>query len=79
MMSAWEEKNDKLAKIFHFNDFNAAMVFVNQVGKLAEEKQHHPDILINYNKVSLTLSTHDAGNKVTVKDREMAVEIDKII
>ena len=47
------------------------MAFVSRVASMAEERQHHPDILIRYNKVTLTLSTHDAGG-VTSKDLEMA-------
>lgn len=76
-MSNWEEKNYKLTKTFHFDDFVEAMDFVNKVATLAEDKQHHPDIFVSYNKVTLMLCTHDAGHKVTTLDREMAVDIDK--
>lgn len=75
-MSTWDEKNYKLTRTFHFDDFVKAMDFVNRVAQLAEEKQHHPDIFISYSKVTLMLSTHDAGHKVTDKDREMAEKID---
>jgi len=74
----WEEKNKKLTKTYVFKDFNQALEFVNKIGKLAENKQHHPDILIHgYNKVTLTLSTHDKGC-ITEKDHELAKEIDKL-
>lgn len=76
-MSNWEEKNYKLTKTFHFDDFVEAMDFVNKVATLAEDKQHHPDIFVSYNKVTLMLCTHDAGHKITALDREMAIDIDK--
>ena len=59
--------DDALQRTYRFENFVDAMAFVNRVAELAEELQHHPDIMIRYNKVTLTLSTHDAGG-VTEKD-----------
>ncbi|HRP62865.1 MAG TPA: 4a-hydroxytetrahydrobiopterin dehydratase [Phycisphaerales bacterium] len=59
--SEWSVSGDSLQRTFAFEDFNEAMAFVNHVADLAEAQQHHPDIMIRYNKVTLTLSTHEAG------------------
>lgn len=71
-MADWEEKANKLDRTFLFKDFKSAMEFVNKVADLAEAENHHPDIFIGYNKVALMLCTHDAGHKITEKDRKMA-------
>ncbi len=76
-LKSWTEINDKIQRTYQFRDFNAAMDFVNQAAELAEKNQHHPDILIRYNKVTLTLSTHDAGG-ITVKDFEYAGAVEKM-
>lgn len=57
----WSEINNAIQRTFQFADFVAAMKFVNLIADHAEQVQHHPDILVRYNKVTLTLSTHDAG------------------
>ena len=64
-----------MQRTFSFENFVDAMSFVNRVADLAEDFQHHPDILIRYNKVTLTLSTHDAGG-LTDKDFAFAREAD---
>ena len=79
MTTDWIEANGALKKKFRFSDFKAALVFVNRVGEIAETTQHHPDIDIRYNEVSLTTTTHDAGNVVTDKDRELARAIDTML
>lgn len=63
----WAINGDLLQRTFAFDDFEGAMAFVNRIADLAEDLQHHPDILIRYNKVTLTLTTHDAGG-LTRKD-----------
>ena len=68
-------KNGEITKLYKFPDFKEAMGFVNRVADLAEEADHHPDILIRYNKVTLTLSTHSAGG-LTEKDSQLARKID---
>jgi 4a-hydroxytetrahydrobiopterin dehydratase len=64
-------------KRFTFGNFKEAMAFVNQVAELAESADHHPDILVNYKRVTLTLSTHSAGG-LTQKDFDLASHIEKI-
>lgn len=78
-MNDWKMIENKLEKSFEFEDFVSALDFTNKVGKLAEEQSHHPDILIHsYNKVKITLTTHDKGFKVTEKDLLLAKEIDSL-
>lgn len=68
---AWVELNGQIQRTFEFSDFVGAMAFVNRVAEYAEDAQHHPDILIRYNKVTLSVSTHDAGG-ITQKDFDLA-------
>ncbi len=71
----WSEINDEIQRTFKFDDFARAMAFVNRVADAAEAMQHHPDVLIRYNKVTLTLTTHDAGG-VTELDVQLAKAAD---
>ena len=74
--SPWTESADALEREFAFDDFAAALAFVNRVGEAAEAANHHPDILLHsWNKVRLTLTTHDEGG-LTDKDRSLAQTID---
>ncbi len=66
-VSQWSLNGDLLQRTLGFEDFNGAIAFVNRLRDLAEGMQHHPDIMIRYNKVTLTLTTHDAGG-LTEKD-----------
>ena len=75
----WTEENNKLKKSFLFKDFSEAFSFMTRVALLAEKNDHHPYWTNVWNKVEIELSTHDAGNKVTEKDRTMAVSIDRLI
>jgi 4a-hydroxytetrahydrobiopterin dehydratase len=70
---AWEEIDDALQRTFSFADFREALAFVNRIGELAESENHHPDITINYNKVTLRWWTHTAGG-ITDRDRELAAK-----
>ena len=74
----WEREGDEIAKVFEFDDFPAAMHFVNAVANLAERYDHHPDIDIRYNKVKLSLSTHSEGG-LTPRDFDVAGEIEQSI
>jgi 4a-hydroxytetrahydrobiopterin dehydratase len=77
-MSAWSQRPDALERDFEFEDFAAAMGFVNRVADLAEEANHHPDILIHgSNKVRLTFSTHAEGG-LTDADHALARRIDEV-
>ncbi|MDX6640066.1 MAG: 4a-hydroxytetrahydrobiopterin dehydratase [Solirubrobacteraceae bacterium] len=74
----WQHTDDALVRDFDFPDFAAALWFVNRVGELAEERNHHPDILIHgYNHVRLTLSTHSEGG-VTEADHGLADAVDSL-
>ena len=72
------EGKSALVREFKFKDFVSAWGFMNKVALLAEKMDHHPDWSNAYNKVLIRLSTHDAGNKITDKDRKLAEEIDKL-
>jgi 4a-hydroxytetrahydrobiopterin dehydratase len=71
----WQRKGDEISRLYTFSGFIAAMAFVNHVAGLAEAMDHHPDILIQYKKVLLTLSTHSAGG-LTDLDFTLARQID---
>jgi 4a-hydroxytetrahydrobiopterin dehydratase len=73
-LPGWERRGDEIRRTFAFSDFKAALAFVNRVGELAEEMNHHPDIDIRYSKVTLALTTHDSGG-LTAKDFALAAEI----
>lgn len=74
----WIEKNNKLSKTFKFSDFQEAFAFMTRVAFLAEKHNHHPNWSNVYNTVEIELTTHDAGNTVTEKDRKLAKAIDQI-
>jgi len=73
----WSQPGEEIQRTFRFKDFVAAMAFVDRVAERAEAVQHHPDILIRYSRVTLSLSTHDAGG-ITDKDFEFAAASDAI-
>jgi len=76
-LPAWTRKDLIIARTYPFKDFVAAMKFVNQVAELAEQAQHHPDIDVRWNKVTLALTTHDAGG-LTEKDFALAKQCDAL-
>jgi 4a-hydroxytetrahydrobiopterin dehydratase len=73
----WERHDQELVTTVTLHDFAAALSFVNAVGAAAEAANHHPDIDIRWNKVSLALSTHSAGG-LTVLDLALAAAIDRL-
>ena len=73
----WKRADDKIARTYQFKDFPAAIKFVNATAELAERAWHHPDIDIRWNKVTLTLTTHDAGG-LTEKDFDLARKFDAL-
>ncbi len=73
----WTEAGGVLQRTYQFKDFLQSVRFVNEVANLAEKRQHHPDILVRWNKVTLSLSTHDAGG-ITQKDFDLAGESDTL-
>jgi 4a-hydroxytetrahydrobiopterin dehydratase len=75
-MSEWREEGAELVRDLKFGNFAEAMAFVNRVAEVAEEVNHHPDILVHgWNNVRLTLSTHSQG-RVTDADHRLAERID---
>jgi 4a-hydroxytetrahydrobiopterin dehydratase len=74
----WEREGDEIHKVFEFDDFGAAMKFVNDVADMANRYDHHPDIDIRWNKVRLTLSTHSEGG-LTSLDFDLANDIEQSI
>ena len=75
----WKEENNKLTCEFEFTDFVEAWGFMSRVAIIAEKMNHHPNWSNVYNKVTVDLTTHDAGNTVTEKDRKLAAAIDKLL
>ncbi|MEO6253052.1 MAG: 4a-hydroxytetrahydrobiopterin dehydratase [Ferruginibacter sp.] len=74
----WPEIDNKLYQEFIFPDFSKAFSFMTRVAMAAEKMDHHPTWKNTYNKVEIWLSTHDAGDIVTEKDRKLAAIIDKL-
>ena len=75
----WKEEKDRLHKKFEFKDFSEAFSFMTRVALEAEKMNHHPLWTNEYNKVEFWLSTHDAGDIVTEKDRKLAKKIDALL
>lgn len=73
----WARVGDAISRTYAFKDFVQAMAFVDKAAEAAEAAQHHPDILIRYNKVTMTLSTHDAGG-ISHKDFDLAAKLDAL-
>ena len=75
----WKEENNTLSKTFKFANFIDAFAFMTRVALLAEKQDHHPNWSNVYSNVTINLTTHDAGNVVTEKDRKLAAAIDKLL
>ncbi len=78
-MSDWTEKEGRLCRTFRFADFSEAFAFMARVALLAEQQGHHPDWRNVWNTVEIRLSTHDAGDVITEKDRRLAEAIDRLL
>jgi 4a-hydroxytetrahydrobiopterin dehydratase len=76
-LSGWQRNGGTIQRVFRFPDFKLAMQFVNKVADAAEQVNHHPDIDIRYNTVTMALVSHDSGG-VTQRDVRMAETINKI-
>jgi 4a-hydroxytetrahydrobiopterin dehydratase len=74
----WQEQNNSLHKKFEFKNFSEAFAFMTRVALAAEKMDHHPKWINEYNKVEIWLSSHDAGNIVTEKDRTLSKIIDTL-
>lgn len=77
-LEGWSLEDDALVNSFAFNNFREAVSFIVRVAFEAEEMNHHPEITNVYNEVSIALTTHDAGDKVTKRDVRLAEKIDEI-
>ncbi len=75
----WTEENNSLNRTFEFKNFSEAFAFMTRVALIAEKMDHHPTWSNVWNKVTISLNTHDAGDIVTEKDRKLAAAIDKLI
>ena len=73
----WKEENNMLSRTFEFKNFIDAFAFMTKVAFEAEKMNHHPNWSNVYNKVTISLNTHDEENTVTDKDRKLADKIDK--
>jgi 4a-hydroxytetrahydrobiopterin dehydratase len=73
----WQRDGDAIVKTATLADFKEAMAYVNQIAEIAEERNHHPDITIQWNKITLSLSTHSAGG-LTDNDFDLARRIDAL-
>lgn len=78
MNNKWEEADNSLYRKFQFKDFSEAFAFMTRVALAAEKMDHHPKWTNVWNTVEVWLNTHDAGNKVTDKDRKLAEKIDAL-
>lgn len=76
-LPGWIVTGNAIQRVFEFANFAEAMTFVNKVAEAAEAANHHPDITINYNKVTMSLTSHDSGG-VTKRDLRMARTINTI-
>lgn len=75
----WTEQDNRLSRTFTFKDFNEAFGFMTRVALIAEQINHHPIWTNVWNRVDIQLSTHDAGDIVTEKDRQLAAAIDRLM
>lgn len=75
----WKEEDNKLYRQFEFKDFSEAFAFMTRVALEAEKMNHHPLWTNVWNKVEIWLSTHDAGDVVTEKDRKLSTRIDALL
>jgi 4a-hydroxytetrahydrobiopterin dehydratase len=73
----WSYTTEGLTKLFEFKNFKSALLFSNHVGWLAEKRNHHPKIVIDFRRVTLFLLTHDAQNTLTEKDEALAFALEQ--
>jgi 4a-hydroxytetrahydrobiopterin dehydratase len=75
----WEEVDDRLRRELTFADFSEAFAFMTRVALLAEQRNHHPNWSNVWNRVEIELTSHDAGNTVTDRDRDLAEAINRLL
>ena len=76
-LDGWERVEDRITKTFKFKNYIESVGFVNKVALLAERADHHPDIMLQYNKVAIAITTHSDGG-ITEKDIDLAREIEGV-
>ncbi len=77
-LNAWSREGDVLVKTFKFDSYLAGLAFASAVGVIAEGLNHHPDMRIGWRNVTVSFSTHEAGNKLSAKDFAAAEAIDAV-
>ena len=77
-LPGWTFADDKLSREYLFSNFTEAMGYITEMAFACEKANHHPELFNVYSKVKIELTTHDAGNKVTPKDVDLAAELEKI-
>ena len=77
-LPGWTFAEDKLSREYRFANFTEAMGFITEMAFACEKANHHPELLNVYSRVEIGLTTHDAGDKVTQKDVDLAAELEKI-
>ena len=77
-LPGWTCAEDKLSREYRFANFTEAMGFITEMAFACEKANHHPELFNVYSRVEIGLTTHDAGNKVTQKDVDLAAELEKI-
>ena len=77
-LPGWTFAEDKLSREYRFANFTEAMGFINEMAFACEKANHHPELFNVYSRVEIGLTTHDAGNKVTQKDVDLAAELEKL-
>jgi 4a-hydroxytetrahydrobiopterin dehydratase len=75
-LPGWEFKDEAISKLYRFKQFMDGIKFLNRVAEMAEAADHHPDVKINYTRITFTCSTHDQGG-VTEKDFKLASQIEE--
>ncbi len=76
-LAYWHRNGSTIEREFHFDDFLGSIKFVNRIAEIAEESNHHPDIAINFNRVKLSLTSHDSGG-ITQRDLNLAAKVNKL-
>lgn len=77
-LNGWAVEGDALVKTFSLPSYAAGLMFATMIGAMAEGHNHHPELTIGYKKVRVAFTTHDAGNKISQKDVEIARAIDAL-
>ena len=76
---SWTKKNGYLIRKFEFSSYEEGLKFVNEVAEISNEVNHHPDIILKYNRVIVRTTTHDQGNTISDKDYNLTSLIDNLI